>query len=72
MPVQEGTARSAGFVVINLSPDVCKSPTVPVPYNIIAFLKHTFRASNAQGNEVKATNVLCVQYAISRLLLLRR
>ena len=38
MATQEGTGQSNGFIVISQSPDVCKSPGAPIPYNIIAFL----------------------------------
>ncbi len=53
MPVQEGTAKSAGFIVVNKMPDVCLSPNTPVPYNIIAFLSDAAITSEAQGNEVR-------------------
>ncbi len=52
MPVEEGTGKSAGFIVVNLSPDVCRSPTTPIPYNIIAFLSDGFKTSEAQGKLV--------------------
>ncbi len=52
MPVEEGTGKSAGFIVVNLSPDVCRSPTAPIPYNIIAFLSDGFKTSEAQGKVV--------------------
>lgn len=38
MAHQEGTAESSRFVVISLLPDVCLSPAVPVPYQIVGFL----------------------------------
>lgn len=38
MAEKEGTAQSNGFIVVADSPDVCKSPTAPVPYPIVAFL----------------------------------
>lgn len=41
----EGTAQSAGFVVISQSPDVCKSPGTPIPYNIVGFLDKSILTS---------------------------
>ena len=38
MAFQEGTAQSNGFIVVSNSPDVCKSPDKPIPYNIVGFL----------------------------------
>ena len=36
MATQEGTRASAEFMCICLAPDVCKSPTIPVPYKILS------------------------------------
>jgi hypothetical protein len=37
MATLEGTRASAEFCVRNVVPDVCKSPAVPVPYQIVSF-----------------------------------
>ena len=36
MATKEGTRASAEFMCICLAPDVCKSPTIPVPYKILS------------------------------------
>lgn len=41
----EGTAQSAGFLVISQSPDVCKSPDKPIPYNIVGSLDKSILVS---------------------------
>ena len=38
MAFLEGTAQSAGFIVVSQTPDICKSPSTPIPYNIVGFL----------------------------------
>lgn len=45
MAFLEGTAQSAGFIVISQSPDVCKSPAAPIPYNIVGFLDKSILTS---------------------------
>lgn len=37
MAVNEGTRADGLFICISLTPDVCKSPVVPVPYPIVGF-----------------------------------
>lgn len=37
MATREGTRASAEFMVLSMTPDICKSPTIPVPYAILAF-----------------------------------
>ena len=41
----EGTAQSAGFIVVSQSPDVCKSPGTPIPYPIVGFLNNSVLVS---------------------------
>lgn len=36
MATLEGTRASAEFMCVSLVPDVCKSPTIPVPYKILS------------------------------------
>jgi len=52
MADNEGTARSSGFMIVCDTPDVCKSPSAPIPYNIVAFLDQSILTStdvNFQG-----------------------
>ena len=45
MAVNEGTRMDGQFMVISLTPDVCKSPTVPVPYPIVGYLNQSILVS---------------------------
>ncbi|MEL6612518.1 MAG: DUF4150 domain-containing protein [Bacteroidota bacterium] len=45
MAENEGSRQDGQFVVISICPDVCKSPTTPVPYPIVAFLEDSERLS---------------------------
>ncbi|MBN1853270.1 MAG: DUF4150 domain-containing protein [Pirellulales bacterium] len=45
MADKEGTRQDAQFMVISLVPDVCKSPTVPVPYPIVGYFNNSIRTS---------------------------
>ena len=55
MASQEGTAKSAQFIVICTAPDVCKSPGAPVPYQIVAFLSQSvFTSPNVRFKGVPA------------------
>ena len=38
MANDELARKEAGLVVVALAPDVCKSPSAPVPYQIVAYL----------------------------------
>ncbi len=45
MADQEGTAQTSQFIVISEFPDVCKSPSVPVPYQIVGYLDQSIFTS---------------------------
>lgn len=45
MAVNEGTRMDGQFMVISLTPDVCKSPTAPVPYPIVGYLNQSILTS---------------------------
>lgn len=45
MAKEEGAAQSAHYLVVSQSPDVCKSPTTPIPYTIVAYLSNATMTS---------------------------
>lgn len=45
MATQEGAARHKHYLVVSQAPDVCKSPSVPVPYTIVAYLSDAILTS---------------------------
>ncbi|MBX3421506.1 MAG: DUF4150 domain-containing protein [Pirellulaceae bacterium] len=50
MALKEGTRQDSQFIVMSICPDVCKSPTVPVPYPIVGFLdKSIFISPNVRS-----------------------
>ena len=46
MAEKEGGRQDGQFIVISLVPDVCKSPSAPVPYQVVAYLDKSVRVSS--------------------------
>ena len=45
MAKEEGTRKDAQFMVISITPDVCKSPAAPVPYPIVGYFDKSIQTS---------------------------
>jgi hypothetical protein len=43
--INEGARQEGKFMVVCIAPDVCLTPPVPVPYQIVAFLDNSMNVS---------------------------
>jgi len=67
MATREGTRASAEFICVSLAPDVCKSPSIPVPYKILSLFDCAvnfstnvrFRTRNVFRHNSRLSTVRC-------------